>query len=89
MFSDMELALAHREVNMDEEPDQSLEAVGERWRTARRAERAAMAALTGAIVTAAAEHRQEKEIVEVTGLSRDTVRRALGKWKPRKRTVER
>ena len=73
---------------MDDEQHEvdTLEAAGERWRAARHAERVAMAALTGAIITAAAEHRQEKQIVKDTGASRDTVRRALGKEKPRNRS---
>jgi hypothetical protein len=72
-----------------ERHEQTLEAVGERWRAARRAERTAMAALTGAIIAAAAEHRPERQIVRDTGVSRDTVRRSLGKAKPRRKPIER
>lgn len=48
------------------------------WVAARLAERAAMAALTGAII-AAAEHESENAIATQTGINRITVRKALGK----------
>ena len=49
------------------------------WSRAKRAEREAMARLTGAIIAASAAGRMETEIAAETGLNRGTVRKALGK----------
>ena len=59
------------------EPD--LAAASKKWATARKAERAAMARLSGAIVAAASMGETELAIAEAAGVARATVRRALGK----------
>ena len=48
------------------------------WSDARRAERTAMASLTGAIIAASADE-SENAIAQRTGIHRGTVRKALGK----------
>ena len=55
----------------------TLTALADEWRAARERERAAMAALTGAILYAAGEMSQA-EIVTATQVNRMTVRKALG-----------
>ena len=57
--------------------DSTLGALADQWRAARERERAAMAALTGAILYASGEMSQS-EIVSVTHVNRMTIRRALG-----------
>lgn len=58
--------------------DATLNGVAEAWARARRAEREAMAVLTGAII-AASETMSESAISSTTGINRMTVRKALGK----------
>ena len=58
--------------------DSSLADLGDEYARARRAERDAMAALTGAIIAAAPE-MSESAISRDSGLTRMTVRKALGK----------
>lgn len=58
--------------------DDTLDNRAEAWKAARKAERDAMAALTGAIIAASAE-QTESAISASTGLNRMTVRKALGK----------
>ena len=59
--------------------DTSLEQAGAEYLAARRAERAALAALTGAIVASARPGVSEYDLARLTGVSRPTVRKALGK----------
>ncbi|MCR1785288.1 hypothetical protein KVF89_22300 [Nocardioides carbamazepini] len=59
--------------------DLTLEDAADAWRTAREAERAAMAALTGAILMADQEGDSEASIVKQTRVNRMTIRKALGK----------
>jgi len=58
--------------------DSTLTEFATAWTRARATERAAMAALTGAIAYAA-QTTTETDIAEATGLNRGTVRKALGK----------
>ena len=58
--------------------DDSLEGYAERWADARRAEREAMEHLTGAII-AASSLLSEPAIATFAGVTRGTVRTALGK----------
>ena len=57
--------------------DSTLEEIGATWRSARAAEAATRAALTGAII--ASRGLAETEIERRSGMSRISVRRALGK----------
>ena len=57
--------------------DSTLGALADEWRAARERERAAMAALTGAILYASGEMSQA-EIVTATQVNRMTIRKALG-----------
>ena len=57
--------------------DSTLGVLADEWRAARERERAAMAAMTGAIMYAAGEMSQA-EIVTATHVNRMTIRRALG-----------
>lgn len=63
--------------------DDTLEGLGSGWRTARAAEMTAHATLTGGIIAARVLHSErvlpEVEIEHRTGMSRDSVRKALGK----------
>lgn len=63
--------------------DSALESVAQDWRSARAAERAAQARLTGAIIAASTGTRSgpgsEADLVERSGASRLTVRKALGR----------
>lgn len=58
--------------------DSTLGALADQWRARREAERAAMAALTGAILYASGEMSQA-DIVATTRVNRMTIRKALGK----------
>ena len=58
--------------------DSTLDALADQWRAARERERAAMAALTGAILYASGEMSQA-DIVAATRVNRMTIRKALGK----------
>ena len=58
--------------------DSTLTALADEWRAARERERAAMAALTGAIIYSAGE-MTEAQIVTATGVNRMTILKALGK----------
>ena len=57
--------------------DSTLDALADEWRAARERERAAMAALTGAILYASGEMSQA-DIVATTRVNRMTIRKALG-----------
>ena len=57
--------------------DSTLTALADQWRAARERERAAMAALTGAILYASGEMSQA-DIVAATRVNRMTIRKALG-----------
>lgn len=59
--------------------DATLEALGQAYTVARAAEREAMAALTGGIAAAAAQGMTERALAEHAGVTRVTVRKALGK----------
>lgn len=59
--------------------DDTLEGVAAEWARARAVERDAMARLTGAIIAAAVQGQPETTIAQRTGVSRMTVRKALGK----------
>ena len=59
--------------------DDTLAGLGGEWARARQAEREAMARLTGAIIAASGAGRAETEIAAETGLTRRSVRKALGK----------
>lgn len=56
--------------------DDTLEAIADAWREARRTERERMAALTGALI---ASPGSERVLVEQSGVARMTVRKALGR----------
>lgn len=58
--------------------DATLGGILAEWTRARRTERDAMAVLTGALI-AASEDESEVDLARTTGMSRMTVRRALGK----------
>ncbi|MDR6868434.1 hypothetical protein J2Y69_003050 [Microbacterium resistens] len=58
--------------------DATLATITDAYVTARRAERAAMASLTGAIIAASAD-QAETAMSRETGLNRMTIRKALGK----------
>ena len=59
--------------------DDALAGLAGEWSRTKRAEREAMARLTGAIIAASVAGRMETEIAAETGLNRGTVRKALGK----------
>lgn len=59
--------------------DTTLDDLGGAYVAARRMEREAMAALTGGIAAAAAQGMRETAITDATGVTRMTVRKALGK----------
>ena len=59
--------------------DDALAGLAGEWSRVKRAEREAMARLTGAIIAASTAGRMETEIAAETGLNRGTVRKALGK----------
>lgn len=59
--------------------DTDLAAVSEQWVQARRVERDRWAALVGAMIAAAATGVPETRIAETAGVTRMTVRKALGK----------
>ena len=59
--------------------DDTLVAITQEWATKRRAERDAMARVTGAIIASRAAGKLETEIAAESGLNRGTVRKALGK----------
>ena len=58
--------------------DATLDELAEAWTTARKAERDAMAALTGALI-AESETTSENALATRTGITRMTIRKALGK----------
>lgn len=58
--------------------DDTLRHIGEQWRAARRVEREAMAALTGAI-SASSTTMTEVAMAAESGVNRATIRKALGK----------
>lgn len=58
--------------------DATLESIAAEYHAARRVEREAMEALTGAMIAASAD-RTEADIARVAGVQRLTVRKALGK----------
>ena len=59
--------------------DTTLTEAADAWRAAKQAERAAMAALTGAVLMADRSGETEAAIVKATGINRMTIRKALGK----------
>lgn len=58
--------------------DDTLRQIGDQWKAARRVEREAMAALTGAII-ASSTTMTEVAMSAESGVNRTTVRKALGK----------
>lgn len=59
--------------------DDDLETIAAAYLAARRLERERMAALTGAIAATAAQGESEVRIADMAGVTRMTVRKALGK----------
>ena len=59
--------------------DDTLTSTHQQWERAKQAEREAMATLTGAIIASAHQGSSELDMANRTGLSRGTVRKALGK----------
>ena len=56
-----------------------LRVIADNWRRAKSMERDAMARLTGAIIASAVQGQPETTVAERAGVSRLTVRKALGK----------
>ena len=59
--------------------EDTAESVAAEWRTARRAERDAMARLTGALIAEVGNGAREATLAAALDLNRGTVRKALGK----------
>lgn len=72
-------ALGAAELYRAEPTPDTLYSLAEDWRNARHGERLEAARVTGAILAADELGLREADIVAATGLTRDMVRRALGK----------
>ena len=63
--------------------DSTVKEIVDEWFTLRRRERSAWAGAVGAIVALNVQGVSENQIAQETGISRDTVRKALGKRRAR------